>query len=207
MTNVRSHTVLGNMRWPRYHSVMLAALAHALRREASRWIVSATYGVGNLHPWGSHPDLDWRWGDEQVELVHFGAELWRAEKLAAMAGDPRVHRRLRVCYGDPRAEGNCGRCEKCVRTRLIYRRWLPGIRWPGAADEPPLAAAVDAIAPLTSPSLIEEYKGFGQGLAEADTVTTALNRLIERSESALARPGAAAVTFTAHGWKPQRPDP
>lgn len=180
-TNLRSHRELGRMRWARYHGAVLAAAAHLLGAVASRWLISASYHVSNLMPWGSHPDLDHLWSGAGISIHHYGAETWRAEKLAAMADVPLVHRELRVCYDDPRAGGNCGRCEKCVRTRLIYWQDLPGIgcaRMPAAPD---LADALRAMAPLPMRSLVRIYQRFLDRAPPDDPVTNALRDLIIRS--------------------------
>lgn len=181
-TNLRDHPVLGQMRWARYHGAVLAAASHLLRDAASRWLISASYHVSNLMPWGSHPALDHLWSGAGVELVHYGAEVWRAEKLVAMTDVPIVHRRLRVCYDDPRAEGNCGRCEKCVRTRLIYWQDLPGVTCGRMPAEPGLEAALDGIPRLGLRTLVRIYRRFLERAPHGDPVTTALRALIIRSE-------------------------
>jgi hypothetical protein len=181
-TNLRDHPVLGNMRWGRYHGVLLAAASHLLRNEASRWIISSSFQQDNLMPWGSHPDLDWRWSGGGIEIVHFGADQWPDQKLLAMAGIPMVHRRLRVCYADPRAEGNCGRCEKCVRTRLVYWLDLPGDHCAGMPDDPPLVQAVDGVPRVELRLILRIYQRFLERAPPDDPVTVAIRALIRRSE-------------------------
>ncbi len=95
-----------------------------------------------------------------IEFVHYGAETWRADKLVSMTNVPVVHRRLRVCYADPRAEGNCGRCEKCVRTRLIYWRNLPGVQCAGMPANFTLQAALDSMPRLEMRVLVRIYRRF-----------------------------------------------
>jgi len=183
-TNLRDHPVLGRMRWARYHGAVLAGAAHLLSGVASRWLVSASYHVSNLMPWGSHPDLDPLWSGAGIGIRHYGAEVWRAEKLAAMAGVPYVHRHLRVCYDAPRAEGNCGRCEKCVRTRLVYWQDLPGVTCESMPANPDLVAALDALPPLAMQSLVRIYQRFLDRAPAGDPVTNALAALIMRSGAA-----------------------
>ncbi|MEQ1803149.1 MAG: hypothetical protein ABL989_14570 [Gammaproteobacteria bacterium] len=181
-TNLRDHPVLGQMRWGRYHGVLLAAASHLLRDQASRWLVSSSFQEDNLMPWGSHPDLDWRWSGGGVEIVHFGANLWPDQKLASMAGIATVHRRLRVCYADPRAEGNCGRCEKCVRTRLMYWLDLPGDRCERMPEVPPLAEAVDGVTRVELRLILRIYHRFLERAPPGHPVTAAIRALIARSE-------------------------
>lgn len=179
-TNLRQHPTLGKIKWDYYHGAALGALAHMQRNEASRWLISASYFRYYLRPWGSHPDLDWRWGSTEVGLVHYGDALWRAEKLASLAGNATVHRHLRVCFTDPRAQGNCGQCEKCVRTRLIYWQDLPGIACDCMPSLPSLDEAIDGLKGLKSAGLEKVYQRF-LDCAEGDSpVTAALKRLLAR---------------------------
>jgi len=181
-TNLRDHPVLGRMRWARYHGVLLAAASHLLREQASHWIVSSSFQQDNLMPWGSHPDLDWRWSGGGIDISHYGADKWPDEKLAAMAGVPMVHRHLRVCYADPRAEGNCGRCEKCVRTRIMYWMDLPGDRCAGMPDDPPLVEAIDGVSRVELRLILRIYHRFLERAPPGHPVTTAIGALITRSE-------------------------
>jgi hypothetical protein len=181
-TNLRDHPVLGRMRWGRYHGVVLGAASHLLRDQASRWIVSSSFQRDNLMPWGSHPDLDWRWSGGGIAITHYGADKWFDEKLAAMAGIPMVHQRLRVCYAGPSAEGNCGRCEKCVRTRLMYWLDLPGDRCARMPDHPPLAEAVDGVPRVELRLILHIYRRLLERAPPDDPVTVAIRALIARSE-------------------------
>jgi hypothetical protein len=183
-TNLRDHPLLGGQRWARYHGTAKLAATHLLRQVASRFVVSSSYHHSNLRPWGTHPDLDWRWGDDHVAIDHFGTEAWRGEKLLALADDPLVHATLRVCYPSPPVGRNCGRCEKCVRTRLHYHACLPGIRCATLPDEPPLAAALDDIGRVDEPMLTEAYRWTLARQPADDDVSRALARLIARSTPA-----------------------
>lgn len=181
-TNLRDHPVLGKMRWGRYHGMLLAAATHLLRERASRWIISSSFQQDNLMPWGSHPDLDGLWSGGGVEIIHYGAEMWLDEKLRALAGFPMVHRRLRVCYADPQADGNCGRCEKCVRTRLIYWLDLPGVLCNPMPADLPLAAALDGVPRVELRVIANLYRRLVERSPPADPVTIAVRALIRRSE-------------------------
>ncbi|MBN8281069.1 MAG: hypothetical protein J0M16_10710 [Gammaproteobacteria bacterium] len=181
-TNLRDHPVLSQMRWARYHGVLLAATCHLLREQASRWIVSSSFQQDNLMPWGSRPDLDHLWSGGGVHITHYGADKWREEKLVAMGGMAMVHRRLRVCYADPQADGNCGRCERCVRTRLVYWLDLPGDRCSGMPDDPPLVEAIDGVARVELRLILSVYRGFLERAPPDHPATAAIRALIGRSE-------------------------
>ncbi len=181
-TNLRDHPVLGQMRWARYHGVLLAAATHLLKERASHWIISSTFQQDNLMPWGSRPDLDHLWSGGGVHITHYGADKSREEKLVAMADMPMVHQRLRVCYADPRAEGNCGRCERCVRTRLLYWLDLPGYRCAGMPDDPSLIDAIDGVPRVELRLILRVYHGFLERAPPDHPATAAIAALIRRSE-------------------------
>jgi hypothetical protein len=67
-----------------------------------------------------------------MEVVHEGA-IERTRKLAALVRDPVALEVLRVCWHD--AGFNCGKCEKCVRTRVALRLLgAPAPTFPGKLD-------------------------------------------------------------------------
>jgi hypothetical protein len=59
--------------------------------------------------------LDPLWSTERTEIVHTGHDAERLEKLAMLADHGIDWTTVRVCH---REAGNCGRCEKCLRTML-----------------------------------------------------------------------------------------
>jgi hypothetical protein len=182
-TNLRDHPLLGAQRWVRYCGTPQVVVAHLLAREASTFVVSSSHHGSHRFPWGSHPDLDWRWGNDRVAIEHFGIECWRGDKLVALADQPLVHATLRVCYPVPAEGRNCGHCEKCVRTRLHYHVGLPGVRCETLPDEPPLAAALDAMPLVEEPKLTEAYRWALKHASADDEVTRALARLVARSDA------------------------
>lgn len=180
-TNLRSHPLFARSDWQKVHGGALVALAHLLPAEVGRLLISASYPLDYLHPWGTHPHLDPLWSTPALAVEHAGAELTRADKLAAIGTDPVVRGHLRVCWETP-AAGNCGRCEKCLRTRLVFWRRLPGT--PCATLPPPetLAADLGAMPRLPRPDLPAAWRRFFlDGADPADPVTRALADLIARS--------------------------
>jgi hypothetical protein len=182
-TNLRDHPLLGAQRWPRYCGTPQAVVAHLLAREASTFVVSSSHHVSNTMGWGSHPDLDWRWGSDRVTIEHFGATCWRGDKLLALAGQAMVHENLRVCYPAPAEGRNCGRCEKCVRTRLLYHVALPGLPCAALPDDVALDSALDAMSHINEPWLTESYRWALDRASAGDPVAEALGRLVARSEA------------------------
>jgi len=180
-TNLRTLRRLRRPPWTFYHGAVLAGIGHLLGNEAQTWVMSATYQRSNLAPWGSHPDLDPLWSSQEVHFQHEGDDIWRADKLLAMRNRPEVHEFLQVCWKSPDSQGNCGRCEKCVRTRLIYRTAMPDVicrTMPQTAD---LAQAINGLSPLPSQAYCRVYARFRDASTDEPEVFRALQSLLERS--------------------------
>jgi hypothetical protein len=103
----------------KYHAGMLAAVAHLLSRRVTSATISAGLDVTMLRPWGSHPMLDVLYSGSGLSILHDGVETSRQEKVDRLAAWPEVLSSVMVCHEGPLASStlNCGRCEKCVRTR------------------------------------------------------------------------------------------
>ena len=71
-----------------------------------------------LEPYGSHPEIDNNVKWTGTHVIHDGHELSRQQKIFLIANQMKKtlqSHQLRVC-NFPNLNGNCGRCEKCVRT-------------------------------------------------------------------------------------------
>ena len=84
-------------------------------------------------PWCNHPATTPEFSSFDVEIRQDGIEATRAQKAGAIADWDITCRFLRVCTKNPEHQLNCGRCEKCVRTRLELLAF-------GGADELPAFA-------------------------------------------------------------------
>jgi len=97
----------------------LAAATLCLRRGIAQIYVPSSVDATQLFPWGSHPDIDYLWGTEELKVVHDGGEALRIEKVTSqIAHSPAALKYLRVCYLNDDGAYNCGRCDKCLRTML-----------------------------------------------------------------------------------------
>jgi hypothetical protein len=130
-TNIRFLGYDAGLRWSRhYQGAGLAAVAHLVPHQ--RALIAASHHVAELGPNGSHPLTDPMWSAPWMEVVHEGA-IERTRKLAALVRDPVALEVLRVCWHD--AGFNCGKCEKCVRTRVALRLLgAPAPTFPGKLD-------------------------------------------------------------------------
>jgi hypothetical protein len=59
-------------------------------------------------------------GGPSFPLYFTGAGKTRTDKAGALAGERAVLEQLRVCWERPESLGNCGMCEKCIRTKLNF---------------------------------------------------------------------------------------
>jgi hypothetical protein len=72
-------------------------------------------------PWGSNPATDPFLSNQSFRMVHDSGEYNRVQKVAQLTKWPSALEHLRVCWEGPKTGGNCGRCEKCIRTILDFR--------------------------------------------------------------------------------------
>lgn len=102
----------------RYHGAAMATVAHALSDHFSRVLVPGSYSEKDLHPWGTHPDLDRHWSGSRLRLEHDSVDVPRPEKVRSLAEHQVALDHLRVCFKNKDNAYNCGRCEKCLRTMI-----------------------------------------------------------------------------------------
>jgi hypothetical protein len=118
-TNLREHPSAGRPGlWERSHGCGLAAIGHLLSQQIGRLIISASWFLPDEQPWGSHTRTDPLFSANGMIVEHFGADVRREEKVAAVASDRNALRHVRVCYMNVDDSRNCSRCEKCVITML-----------------------------------------------------------------------------------------
>jgi hypothetical protein len=119
-SNIRLlHPTYAFSRESAYGAGMVAA-AHALRRRLTDLSYASSTEFDGP-PNGSHPLLDPMHSTAAVEVRPEETSVARLEKVRSLVGWPEGLAALQVCllHDLPApGEANCGRCEKCVRTRL-----------------------------------------------------------------------------------------
>lgn len=181
-TDLREHPVFRGAPWERTHGGALAAIGHALAETVSTHCVSSTWAHFDSRPWGSHWATDELWSSGSLRVAHVGTELRRWDKLWAVQDEPLVQRHLRVCWQNRRRTGNCGRCEKCCRTRVTLARTGRLSAFASAfPDAPPLVAAIDEL-PALEPLFVEAVWAVMQAWGDLPPdVQGAVDRLVRRS--------------------------
>jgi hypothetical protein len=166
--------------WSLSHGAVLASVALLLASKFSRVYIPSSLSYDSMFPYGSHPDLDYRWSTELVEVIHDGYELNRFEKTEFVARSSLALRNLRVCNNVNDSHYNCGYCEKCLRTMVALE--ILGVI-PRMAPFPPLSLSTLASLHVGTGSIRSLWL---QNLAAAKSHHAA-QRLIEVLELVIGR--------------------
>ncbi|MFO1514010.1 MAG: hypothetical protein U1F83_14005 [Verrucomicrobiota bacterium] len=193
-TNLRTHHRFCRANWEHTHGGALATIGHLLSDHVDQLLISASYPSVFDRPWGSHWKLDPWWSSSRLTVTHIGAEKWRSEKLVAIMEEPLVRKHLRVCWENRSPTGNCGQCEKCLRTMLVLEGHGCLGEFPVFPPAASLAANLEQLNRLKQ-DLVGVYAGFLEMDLSAK-VRSALRGLIERST----RPANSAPSYW---WRSQ----
>lgn len=109
--------------WEQYYSGPgLAATGLSLSKGFTNIYIPSSHSYANLSPNPSSPLVDYLWSNEEVSIVHDGAEIERARKIATViAQDAFAMNNLRVCVNNEGGSYNCGKCWKCIRTMVTLK--------------------------------------------------------------------------------------
>lgn len=122
--------------WEDGHGAALAAGLHILADRFHTALLAASTPYRRLFvPWGSNPITDPLLAGDGFRIQHDGADVGRLGKARAISQWPEALEHLVVCYRDPSGYRNCSRCEKCIRTILVFR--ILGIPLPPSFDHDP----------------------------------------------------------------------
>ena len=102
----------------RHNGAALAAVGHAAIIGPAFFFIGASHHVSRPVPMGSHPAVDGLFSSQRIAIIHNGGRFSRLEKVRDLANWPTALEALRVCPARLEDGGNCGKCEKCLRTRL-----------------------------------------------------------------------------------------
>jgi hypothetical protein len=102
----------------RHNGAALAAVGHATILGLGFLFIGASHHVSRPVPMGSHPAVDGLFSSQRIAIIHDGGRFSRLEKVRDLVSWPTALEALRVCPARLEDGGNCGKCEKCLRTRL-----------------------------------------------------------------------------------------
>jgi hypothetical protein len=120
-TNIRDIEPDGHFYEEMHFACLLAGLAHALCKSIFRCSISADNTPEYMEKWGSHIALNSLLDSSCLTMTTECSNLDRTDKVGLVAGNSVALSSLRVCYFTNNLEVNflnCGRCEKCMRTKL-----------------------------------------------------------------------------------------
>lgn len=112
---------LGLQNWEDSFALELSGCLHMFSDDFQFGLVGSSEPYNGLVlPWGSSPVTDYLMSGDKFEIVHDGAGFLRTEKVAEVAKNVIACTTLKVCWEGSVQSGNCGHCEKCVRTQLNF---------------------------------------------------------------------------------------
>lgn len=107
--------------WEMTHGFALAAVLHQLASTYScgMWAADEPYHE-EVYPWGNNSVTNPLLSCVSFPIRASGGGYTRTEKAATIGAWQSVRQHIRVCWEHPELGGNCGDCEKCVRTQLNF---------------------------------------------------------------------------------------
>ena len=131
-TNIRTCEL---QNWGHSHGAQIIAALHQFSHEFRYGLIASSRPYRQLiNAWGSHAATDYLLSGDDLEVVHDGAGFLRTEKVRLIASDPVARSTVKVCWEGAEQHRNCGRCAKCIRTRLNFL--AIGDRNPPCFDSP-----------------------------------------------------------------------
>jgi hypothetical protein len=107
--------------WNMEYHIALAACLFQFRGLANVGVSGACEDYGHLVlPWGSNPVTNNLLAGGGFDLHTEGGGFTRTQRVRLICDYPDVAAKLRVCWEGPITGGNCGHCEKCIRTKLNF---------------------------------------------------------------------------------------
>jgi hypothetical protein len=177
--------------WSMSFGIGLAAVLHQFAGIAGAGVFADfSYAEAEL-PWGSNPITDPMMSSGAFHIESGGAAgVSRMERCEFIAQWPAVREHVRVCWEDPTLGANCGRCEKCIRTKLNFFAAgypdVPALRPPLTESE---VRSINTYGPL-SVRYLEEVRAHPGADKLPEPIRRALDETIQR-EAARFRPQTA----------------
>ncbi len=107
--------------WEDTHGLELAACLHMYNEEFRFGLIGSSHSYDSLKfPWGSTPVTDPLISNHGFSIIYDGAGFSRNDKASIIKDFPIACQTLKVCWSGSDQSGNCGKCEKCVRTQLNF---------------------------------------------------------------------------------------
>lgn len=179
--------------WEMEFGAGLAACLHQFTGAVSHGVLGADEDYAHLSlPWGSNPLTNTFLTGGSFEIRTEGSGMTRTQRVALICDTPEVAQRLRVCWEGPITGGNCGICEKCIRTKMNF---LANGQDPLCFDRPPTPSEVlrvrarnpVQVAYLEDIKHVAEANGISAPWITALTIGLAKNRAMNSLRPAVRR--------------------
>jgi hypothetical protein len=165
------------------------ACLHLFQRRFRSGLIASSETYAYQAPQGASPLIDRMLSNSSFEIIHDGAGFTRSQKVALLAPETELVRRLRVCWEGEQRDRNCGVCEKCIRTILNFR--AIGCAKPEVF---PTDVTIDQIRriPIRNMPILNEFREIAaeagrQGMGKERWVA-ALQRRLRKAQRELASP-------------------
>jgi hypothetical protein len=107
--------------WEMEFGAGLAACLHQFHSISSVGVFGSDEDCAHLAlPWGSNPITNRYLSGGNFDLLSEGDGFTRTERVRQISEYPAIAAKLRSCWEGPISGGNCGICEKCVRTQMNF---------------------------------------------------------------------------------------
>jgi len=172
------------VKWGMTHVLGIAAVLHLFHRQFGGGVIADDVAYDTqVTPWSSNAITNQMLGCGGFAIRTTGASWSRTEKTGAVATNPVVLNHLRVCYERPELGGNCGECEKCIRTKLNFH--AVGIPSVPALGRPLTIGDVRATIPshFDFPGSIADVLAYGTWAAD-DPIRAEVTELVHRFKAA-----------------------
>jgi len=122
LTTVRTNwRELNDKNWQMEYHVALTACLYQFRGLANVGVCGAGEDYAQMVvPWGSNPVTNHLLSGGGFQVHTEGLGFTRTGRVRLICDYPEVASKLRVCWEGPITGENCGRCEKCIRTKLNF---------------------------------------------------------------------------------------
>lgn len=120
-TNIRHIFDNSNFWAARWHGMVLASIGYLLSKKITDLFIPAANDLWHPDAWGTSPLIEPTLSSHYIHFHHDGVDNTRLDKVKYIAKWPGELKLLRICTKTdniPDGYLNCGRCEKCLRTKL-----------------------------------------------------------------------------------------
>jgi hypothetical protein len=144
--------------WPDAHAAGIAASLMLLGNGFRYGIIASSFSYNALNlniPWGSNPLTDALLSSDSFSIINDGSMFDRTDKLEHIADWSDALDNMRVCWEGENLDGNCCKCEKCIRNILNFR--VLGMDLPQSFKNDITDSQIETV-PVPDLAILFEYK-------------------------------------------------